>query len=346
MEYSTFLGLDYPTLWFLLVGAVFSGYAILDGFDLGAGALHLFVKKEESRRVVLNAIGPVWDGNEVWIVIGGGALFAGFPIAYAAIFSAFYIPLMLFLVALIFRAVAIEFRSKEPMPWWRRMWDVAFSISSILIAFLLGVVLGNILYGIPLDEQYVFRGSFLDFLNPYALLVGVTTVALFSMQGGLYLIMKTEDRLFDRLYTLSRGAVIFFVISFLITTFYSLLYVPHLGEPIRSNPLLFGLPVAMLLVIANIPRQLTKRRYFSAFLSSSLAIAFLLVLVAVEIFPNLIYNPMDPEQSLTIHAAAASNKSLGIMLTIAAIGVPLVAAYTTFVFWTFRGKVKMDEMSY
>jgi cytochrome d ubiquinol oxidase subunit II len=346
MEYSTFLGLDYPTLWFLLIGAVFSGYAILDGFDLGAGALHLFVKKEESRRVVLNAIGPVWDGNEVWIVIGGGALFAGFPIAYATIFSAFYIPFMLFLVALIFRAVAIEFRSKEPMKWWRRMWDVAFSLSSILIAFLLGVVLGNILYGIPMDENYVFRGSFLDFLNPYSLMVGVTTVGLFAMQGGLYLIMKTEERLFERLNKLSRGAIIFFVISFLITSFYSLLYVPHLGQTIRENPTLFAVPVAMLLVIANIPRQLTKRRYFAAFLSSSISIALLLVLVAVEIFPNLVYNPINPEHSLTIHAAAASDKSLGIMLTIAAIGVPLVAAYTTFVFWTFRGKVKMDEMSY
>jgi cytochrome d ubiquinol oxidase subunit II len=122
---ETLLGIDYPTWWFLLIGAVFTGYIILDGFDLGAGALHLFFNKEESRRIALNAIGPVWDGNEVWIVIGGGALFAGFPEVYGSLLSAFYIPFMLFLIAIIFRAISIEFRSKEPMKWWRKMWDVA-----------------------------------------------------------------------------------------------------------------------------------------------------------------------------------------------------------------------------
>ena len=142
---DTFLGIDYPTLWFLVVGALFSGYAILDGFDLGAGAWHLFFRREESRRIALNAIGPVWDGNEVWLVIGGGALFAGFPVLYAAMFSAMYIPFMLFLAFLIFRAVSIEFRSKESMRWWRKLWDVSYCISSAILAFLLGVILGNVL---------------------------------------------------------------------------------------------------------------------------------------------------------------------------------------------------------
>src|SRR6187402_3658990 len=131
---ETFAGIDYPTWWFLLIGAVFTGYAILDGFDLGAGALHLFLKKEESRRIALNAIGPVWDGNEVWLVIGGGALFAGFPVAYAAIFSAFYVPFMVFLVGLIFRGVAIEFRSKEPGQLWRKTWDIVYCAASIIIS--------------------------------------------------------------------------------------------------------------------------------------------------------------------------------------------------------------------
>ena len=131
---TTFLGIDYPTLWFLLVGAVFSGYAILDGFDLGAGAWHLFFRKEQSRRIALNAVGPVWDGNEVWLVIGGGALFAGFPHVYATLFSAMYIPFMLFLLFLILRAISIEFRSKEPMAWWRQTWDVTYSVASIMLA--------------------------------------------------------------------------------------------------------------------------------------------------------------------------------------------------------------------
>ncbi len=142
---ETFLGIDYATWWFLVIGAVFTGYAILDGFDLGAGSLHLFFNKEQSRRIALNAIGPIWDGNEVWLVIGGGALFAGFPKVYASVFSAFYVPFMLFLCMLIFRAVSIEFRSKEPMLWWRKMWDISYAASSTLISFLLGVVLGNIL---------------------------------------------------------------------------------------------------------------------------------------------------------------------------------------------------------
>ena len=137
-------------IWFVLIGVLFIGYAILDGFDLGVGAWHLFVKKDEERRILLNAIGPVWDGNEVWLVTGGGALFAAFPEAYATVFSGFYIPFMLLLCALIFRAVAIEFRSKQPMRWWRQMWDVSFSVSSIVSSFLIGVALGNLIYGVPL----------------------------------------------------------------------------------------------------------------------------------------------------------------------------------------------------
>ena len=144
---ETLFGLDYPTWWFLVVGGLFSGYAILDGFDFGAGAWHLFFDKEKHRRLALNAIGPVWDGNEVWLVIGGGALFAGFPVLYASLFSGMYIPFMLFLMFIIFRAISIEFRGKEEMKWWKTTWDISYSISSIMLAFLLGVVLGNVLQG-------------------------------------------------------------------------------------------------------------------------------------------------------------------------------------------------------
>jgi cytochrome d oxidase subunit CydB len=153
----------------------------------------MFFKKEESRRVALNAIGPVWDGNEVWLVIGGGTLFAGFPVVYGTVFSAFYVPFMLFLVALIFRAISIEFRSKEPMPWWRKMWDWSYSIASIVVALSLGVVLGNIIQGLPIGADREFHGTWLSFLNPYALLVGLTTVALFAQHGAVYLLLKTEN---------------------------------------------------------------------------------------------------------------------------------------------------------
>lgn len=343
---ETFLGIDYPTLWFLVVGGLFSGYAILDGFDLGAGALHLFFKKEESRRIALNAIGPVWDGNEVWLVIGGGALFAGFPVVYATLFSGMYIPFMLFLAFLIFRAVSIEFRSKEPMRWWRQMWDVNYSVSSVMLAFLLGVVLGNVLLGMKIGPDYEYAGHWLEFLNPYALLIGLNTVALFSMHGAIYLVMKTEGRLYEKVARLLRRSIIFFVVSFGITTLYTLLYIPHLSDRFKDSPAFFIVPLLAFLSIANIPRLASKQRYRQAFFFSALTVSLLLIIVAVELYPVLVLSTMDEAYNLTIYNAAASQKSLGIMLTIAAIGAPLVLSYTAFVFWTFRGKVRLDETSY
>jgi len=340
------LGLDYPTLWFLVIGAVFTGYAILDGFDLGAGALHLFFKKEESRRVALNAIGPVWDGNEVWLVIGGGALFAGFPEVYATMFSAFYIPFMLFLTVLIFRAIAIEFRSKEKMLWWRKTWDIIYSVSSILIAVLLGVVLGNVMQGIPIDKDFEYQGGFFNLLNPYAIITGITTLALFMMHGATYLIMKTENRLHTKLRLLAKNTSRFFVISYVTLTMATLIYLPQSAEKFRLHPYLFLLPLFTILTIINTRRLLEKGVYFKAFLSSALTSALLLMTVTVNLFPNIVLSTINPAYNITIYNGASSEKSLGIMLTIAAIGVPLVAAYTTFVFWTFRGKVKLDETSY
>ncbi len=343
---ATFLGIDYPTLWFLIVGGLFSGYAILDGFDLGAGAWHLFFKKENSRRIALNAVGPVWDGNEVWLVIGGGALFAGFPVVYATMFSAMYIPFMLFLAFLIFRAVSIEFRSKEPMKWWRQMWDVSYSVSSIMLAFLLGVVLGNVLQGAAIGPDFEFQSSWLDFINPYAIMVGITTLALFMMHGAIYLLLKTEGRLFAKLTILLKRGIIFFIVAFAITTLYTLIYIPHLSDDFKRTPVLFIFPILAFLSIANLPRLASKRKYRQAFVFSSLTVGLLLALVAFELYPVLIISTVDPENSITVYNAASSEKSLGIMLTIAAIGGPLVAAYTFFVYKTFSGKVELDETSY
>ncbi len=342
---ETFLGIDYNVWWFLVFGAVISGYAILDGFDLGAGALHLFLKKELSRRIAINAIGPMFDGNEVWLVIGGGALFAGFPVAYAAIFSAFYVPFMVFLMGIIFRAISIEFRSKEPMLWWRTAWDIAYCVSSIIIALSLGLMLGNIALGMPLNAEHEFSGSWLSFFNPFAILIAITTLSLFMLHGAIYLGMKTENRLYTKLTILAKNFTIFFVISFALSTFYTLLYIPHLSDEIKGRPALFILPLIMTLAIANIPRCLKKRNFRVAFVSSSITIAALLILVAVEVFPYLVYSPQFPGNSITVQNAAASPKTMGILLTIALIGTPLVLLYTVFVFWTFKGKVKLDEMS-
>jgi len=343
---DTFLGLDYATWWFLVFGAVISGYAILDGFDLGAGSLHLFLKKEQSRRIAMNAIGPIWDGNEVWLVIGGGALFAGFPVAYAAIFSAFYVPFMVFLVGLIFRAVSIEFRSKEPWPWWRKSWDIVYCVASIVISLSLGLMLGNVVEGLPLDDNQEFAGSWLSFFNPFAILVSITTLALFMMHGAIFLTMKTENRLFVKLHVLANNFIIFFVVSFVITTLYTLLYIPHLSDFFKGHPVYFIIPLLMTLSIANIPRQVKVGKYRYAFISSAVTIALLLIMVALEVFPYLLYSPLRPENSITIYSAASSARTMHILLIMALVGTPLVGLYTSFVFWTFKGKVKLDEMSY
>ena len=343
---ETFLGMDYNHWWFLVFGAVISGYAILDGFDLGAGALHLLLKKEQSRRIALNAIGPIWDGNEVWLVIGGGALFAGFPVAYAAIFSAFYVPFMVFLVAIIFRGVAIEFRGKEPMLWWRKTWDVVYCVASSIMALSLGLMLGNVAYGIPLNEQHEFTGNWWYFFHPFTIMVAITTLFLFMMHGAIFLAMKTEQRLFAKINMLAKRFTVFFVLSFVVTTLYTLLYIPHLTDFFRNNPSFFIVPVVMVLAIADIPRELKKGKFRMAFISSSITIAMLLIMVASEVFPYLLYSTEDTRNSITVHNAAASIKTMRILLIIALIGTPLAAIYTSFVFWTFKGKVKLDETSY
>ncbi|MCP9236674.1 cytochrome d ubiquinol oxidase subunit II [Lewinella sp. JB7] len=344
--YSSLLGIDYPTLWFLVVGAVFTGYGILDGFDLGAGAWHLFFRKEESRRIALNAVGPVWDGNEVWLVIGGGTLFAGFPVVYGTLFSAMYVPLMLFLFALIFRAISIEFRGKEPMQWWRNMWDVSYSVSSALLAFLLGVVLGNVLLGMPLDDRLEFSGDWLNFINPFAILVGLTALALFMMHGAIYLTMKTEGRLFAKVNKLLQKSIIAFVLLFAVLTLYVLLYIPHLSDGLKENPLLLGVPILAILAIANIPRLVSKRKYLPAFIFSAITVGLLLITAAMELYPVIILDSSGSGNDITVYNGVASNKSLGIMLTFVAIGGPMAIGYTAFVYKTFWGKVRLDEHSY
>lgn len=344
---SSFLGIDFQTWWFLVVGGLFSGYAVLDGFDFGAGAWHLFFKKETSRRIAINAVGPVWDGNEVWLVIGGGALFAGFPIMYATMFSSLYIPFIIFLVFIIFRAVAIEFRGKEKMTWWRKTWDICYSISSIMLAFLLGVVLGNVLQGIAVGPNFEYQGTgFFEFINIYSIMVGLSTLFLLMTHGAIYLLLKTEGRLYAKLTYLVKRGIIAFIVIFGITTLYTLIYIPHLSDKFKSNPELFVVPLAAFLSIANIPRLASKKKYFRAFLFSSLTICLLLILVAVELYPNMLLSNIDSSYNITIYNAASSIKSLRIMLTIVAIGGPLVLAYTIFVYRTFKGKVKLDEHSY
>lgn len=345
MEY--FLGIDYPTLWYLVVGLLFSGYAILEGFDYGAGAWHLFFRKDMSRRVAINAIGPLWDANQVWLIIGGGALFAGFPVMYATMLSAMYIPFMLFLMLLVLRSASIKFRSAEEMLWWRKTWDIIYSVSNILIAFLLGVVLGNLLQGFELGPNYTYKGGvFFSFLNPYALMVGFTTLSLFMTQGAIFLLLKTEGRLYTRLTFLLKKGMIFFIVTFAATSLYTLVFLHGVTDKFKEYPVFFVLPILAFLAVANVPRLVSKKKYANALVFSSLTMAFLLMLVAFQLYPVLLPSTIDPEYSVTIYNAASSQKSLGIMLTIVVIGAPLLAGYFLFLYKTFHGKVKLDDTSY
>jgi cytochrome bd ubiquinol oxidase subunit II len=230
--------LDLNTVWFLLVGVLIIGYAILDGFDLGVGVLHLFVPKtDQERRVHLNAVGPVWDGNEVWLLTGGGALFAAFPAVYATIFSGFYTALMLLLLALIVRAVAIEFRSKVEDERWRKIWDWGFGIGSLLPAVLFGVAFGNILRGVPLDQAGNYTGDFFGLLNPLAILVGVVSLAHLTMHGAIYLCMKTEGGHRDRIAALIPKLWMIYVVVYALTSIVAVLVSPFLFEGLLANPL-------------------------------------------------------------------------------------------------------------
>ncbi|MDE1920015.1 MAG: cytochrome d ubiquinol oxidase subunit II [Candidatus Omnitrophica bacterium] len=338
--------MDLHLIWFILLGVLLTGYAILDGFDLGVGALHLFARTDRERRLMLNSIGPVWDGNEVWLVTGGGALFAAFPDVYATLASGFYLAVYLLIFCLIFRAVAIEFRSKRPGAFWRRSWDVAFCVSSILSAFLFGVVIGNLIWGVPLGADKEFHGTFLGLLNPYALLTGLTVVAVCMMHGSIYVVMKTQGDFHDRVRDWVRNSIIFFVIMYVTLTMATLLYVPHMVQNFKDYPLLFIIPIANLLLIANIPREIYHKKDFLAFLSSCGAMAILMFLFGFGIFPDLVLSNPHPEFSLNIYQDSSSLATLHIMLIIAMIGMPLVVAYTVSIYWIFRGKVSIDDHSY
>ena len=338
-------GLEFT--WFLAFVILVTGYAILDGFDLGVGMLHLFSKKDQERRLMLNSIGPVWDGNEVWLVTAGGALFAGFPDVYATICSAFYIPIMVLLTGLIFRAVAIEVRSKRPMAWWRWTWDVLFSFASLIITFGLGIVMGNLIRGIPLDSTKEFTGDFIGLLNPYAMLIGILTVALFFMHGSIYILMKTEGELHDKMRAWTNPSIIFFVIAYATATMATLIYMPHMIEAIQNRPFFFVIAICNMLAIANIPREIQRGNDGWAFISSCANIIFLMMLYGIGTYPNVVRAINDPTGlSLTIYNSASSEKTLEILHIIAIIGLPMVIAYTIAVYWIFKGKVKLESTSY
>lgn len=342
--------MDYTTLsiiWFILITVLFCGYVVLDGFDLGVGMIHFNAKTDEERRIMLNSIGPVWDGNEVWLLTGGGAIFAAFPMVYATVFSGFYTALMLFLLMVIARAVSIEFRSKVEASKWRNIWDLVFNISSYLIALLLGVALGNIISGVPLDNSKEFAGTFFGLLHPYALLVGLTAVVLLRVHGMIYASIKTDGDLKERISKKITRGMICFIVLFIPLTILTVLYYPYMMGNFVRNTHWFVFPLLTFVSIIMVFAMNSKKNYKGAFIFSSAIILTAIVNAAIGIFPNLVRDAVyGTENSLTIFNACSSEKTLNTMFIIACIGVPIVLVYFFVIYRVFRGKVTIDKNSY
>jgi cytochrome d ubiquinol oxidase subunit II len=334
-------------LWFVLFAIIVAGYLILDGFDMGVGILLVpLARTDIERRTFLNSIGPVWDGNEVWLVLAGGVLFAVFPLAYASLFSGLYTAFMLVLVAMILRTVALEFRSKEEGSRWRSTWDVVFALASAGLAFLLGVAFGNIVAGLPVDANGNIQIGIVDLLSPFALLVGATTVAMFAMQGGIYLLLKTDGDLHDRIErAMPRIMTTFFVLN-TIVVIAMVAFQQQITERYLSDiwPVIF--PAAALLSLGLAWRFVRRGEPFKAFLSSSAVIALLLISGGIGLFPDLIPSTIDAANNLTIYNAASAENTQQVALIVALIGMPFVLLYSAGVYWIFRGKTVVDSHGY
>lgn len=328
--------------WFFLVGVLLTGYAILDGFDLGVGFWYLRTKKEKERSILRSAIGPFWDGNEVWLLTGGGALFAAFPPVYATVFSGFYLALMLVLFALIFRAVSLEMRDKSESPRWRAAWDLAFGVGSTVAALLFGVALGNILRGIPLDAEGRFAGTFLGLLNPYALLVGLLGLAMLLTHGALYIVLKSEGELAEQARGWAARSALVYLVLFLLTTAMTIGTQSQLLANMKATPVLWLVPVLALLLVAATAWLSRGQTPGKAFTVSSLSIAALMATVGTSLFPKLVPAINDPALSLTAFNASSSQLTLWSMLILAIIGVPLVLTYTIWIYRLFAGKATAE----
>jgi cytochrome bd ubiquinol oxidase subunit II len=329
---------NFQVLWFVLILILLIGYSLLDGFDLGIGALLPFIgKTKEEKDILINSIGPVWDGNEVWLITGGGALFAAFPHAYATAFSGFYTAMMLVLFALIFRAVSIEFRGHDEAR--AGIWEKAFFTGSTIAALLFGVALGNVVYGVPLDSKMEFTGNFFTLLRPVPLLFGITGLAAILLQGASYAVMKTEGELQERAF---RAVGVLMWVN-IITAIAYFLTMAFTFQDITSNWLFYLAVLWTMLWLSAIFFSVKHKNESSPFCESSFSFIGLWLAVTVAHFPNMIKAGNDQSLNITIYNSSTGLKTLQLMSVIALIGMPVVIAYTIFVYRIFKGKAKSSE---
>ncbi|NOY77690.1 MAG: cytochrome d ubiquinol oxidase subunit II, partial [Calditrichaeota bacterium] len=332
--------MDLNTVWFILIAVLFIGFFFLEGFDYGVGMLLPFIAKDDqSRRLVINAIGPFWDGNEVWLLTAGGALFAAFPNWYATLFSGFYLALFLMLAALIFRGVAFEFRSKNTHPKWRSTWDWAIFFGSFLPALLWGVAIANIVKGVPIDRHMNYVGGFFNLLNPYALVGGITAVLVFLLHGALFLSLKISGNLEAKAKAAAQKiwiwAVVFFIL-FIILNFTSTDIFTRKGLAPAVVPVIaLGTLLSVRLFVKN-------NRTGWAFIMTALTIVFSTVFAFLGLFPRVMTSSLNPDWSLTIYNASSSPYTLKIMTIVAAIFVPFVLVYQAWSYWVFRKRLSGD----
>lgn len=325
-------------VWFLLIGILVIGYAILDGFDLGVGFWHLFARRKAERSAFIRAIEPFWDGNEVWLLTGGGALFAAFPAVYASVFSGLYLALMLVLAGLIFRAVAIEYRNKVDDPRWVAAWDVAFSVGSIVPSLLYAVAIGNVLRGLTLNQAGDYTGGFFALLNPYALVVGLVGLSMFAVHGALYLAVKVDGEPGRRARAWAARSWWFYASLFLVAAAWTVQSHLRGGALV---PLLLAAAAAVAIVMIRVFNA--KGADLKAFIASCAGIACVMLSVAAALFPNLVPASNDPALSLTVFNASSSLRTLSVMLVIALIGMPVVIGYTIYIHRVFKGGVAVEE---
>ena len=329
--------MELTTVWFTLIAVLWIGYFTLEGFDFGVGMLlPVLARNDTERRVMINTIGPVWDGNEVWLLVAGGATFAAFPEWYATLFSGFYLPLLLILVALIVRGLAFEYRAKRDDPRWRGRWDLALIVGSYVPAVLWGVAFANIIRGVPIDSEFEYVGGFFNLLNPYALLGGVTTLLLFLVHGAMFIALKTDGEIRHR----ARELAVYVGIGAAVASVAFLTWT-QLDTGTTASAVAFT-AAAVALVVGLLLARAAREGW--AFLGTFVAIALAVAGLFLALFPDVMPTTLADGASLTTSNAAATDYTLKIMTVVALIFTPVVLAYQGWTYWVFRKRIAVHHI--
>jgi len=338
--------MDLQIVWFFLIAVLFAGYFVLEGFDMGVGILLPFLGKDDTRRrVMINTIGPHWDGNEVWLIVAGGAMFAAFPMWYATLFSGFYLALFLMLLALILRGVAFEFRGKHDSDAWRSLWDVCIFFGSLIPAFLWGVAFANFVQGVPIDAKMNFVGTFWDLINPFALVGGLVAVFGFMLHGAIFLTLKTSGPLVNE----SRRIALRLWLPTLVILVGYTIFSYFATDAYTKQGITPGLvPILAVLVLLVAGWFIRAKRDGWAFIMTAVTILLIVATHFMELFPRVLISNLKPEWSLTIQNSSSSPYTLQVMTIIALIFVPIVLIYQGWSYWIFRKRItqKPEDLHY